>query len=400
MKKKNILFIIPSLDSGGAEKSLVNLLQTFDYKKYKVDLLLFNKSGLFLKLVPPDVCILEIGGAYKSFSKPLFNSIVSLAKLRKPLLILSRLLYTLKINTIKNKAIAEQRSWKHIAKAIPELSKQYDVAIGYLEKSSIYYVVDKVKAKKKIGWIHTTYSNSGLSKDFDKNYFKKLDFISTITQECALDLRSNFSKQSNKIKVIQNILNPEMIKKLSLDKIGNTKLLKGESTILSIARLSEEKGVDMAIKACKIIIDSGIKVKWYIIGDGEEKEYLSRMIEKNGLENSFILLGLKENPYPYLKAADIYVQPSRYEGKSIAIDEAKVLCKPMVVTNFTSVKDQLTDNVTALIAEMTAESLAKKIVYLLHNKELRQNLIKNLCTETNGTETEIYKLYRLIESEL
>ncbi len=357
-------------------------------------MLLFHKSGLFLNLVPTEVNFIEIKGNYKIFTSNLLHSIFSFAKSLKFSLLIQRLLYTLKNNFSKNRSFAEQRSWKNIANAIPILEKEYDVAIAFLEKSSIYYVIDKVKARKKIGWIHNDYTQLGLNANIDFPYLKEMSHIFTVSEACKDSLVNTFPSIQNKFKVIYNVVSKKTIRNLAKEPISFNKGI----NITTLGRLHKQKGYDIAIKACKMLVDKGIDVYWHILGEGVERKHLEELIKTNKLENRFLLLGIKENPYPYINSADIYVQASRFEGKSIAIDEAKILCKPIVVTNFTTVKDQLTDNVTALIAEITPESLAEKIIYLAHNKELQQELTKNLCAETNETETEIYKLYRLIES--
>ena len=169
--------------------------------------------------------------------------------------------------------------------------------------------------------------------------------------------------------------------------------------ILSIGRLHGQKGFDIAIDACKILIDSGYNACWYVIGEGKERKKLEELIEKNNLKNNFKLLGLKSNPYKYLKACDIYVQPSRYEGKSVAIDEAKILCKPIVVTNFSTVYDQIEDSRTGIITEMNDISLSKGIESLIDNKELKKYINSNLRRLSLENEKEINKLYGLILKE-
>lgn len=393
MKKKNIVFVIPSLDAGGAEKSLVNLLNTIDYSLYNVDLVLFHKKGAFLSMLPKEVSIVDLNSNYYIFTKTVSVSVLAFLKKFRLDLAIHRILFFLKNRFIKNKAIAEQRSWRNIQSSINTLEKEYDAAIGFLEKSSIYFILDKINATKKIGWIHTNYSNSGMKASFDLNYFKKLDALVGVSPDCASDLKKHFPSAATKIHVIYNIVSTTTIHSLANEK--NDVVLE-KNTILTIARLSHEKGCDLAIEASRILKENNIKFHWIVIGEGSERQVLENKIKEYQLENEFQLIGVRQNPYPYIKAAQLYVQPSRYEGKSMAIEEAKILQKPIIVTNYLTAKDQIEPNVTGIIAEINAESIADAIENLLSNQTIQSQLIQHLATQNFGTEVEMNKLYHLI----
>lgn len=397
MMKKNLLFVMPSLSAGGGEKSLVNLLSQVNYDLYNVDLYLFSKNGVFYNALPNEVHVLESKKNHIIFTDTLINSVADFLKNGQLNLAYSRLMFSIKNRMIKNTSISEQYTWRYQSKSFDILEKEYDAAIGYLEKSSIYFVVDKVKSKKKIGWIHTNYSNSGMDSKYDKPYYKQLDQVVTVSQECENALNDNFSHLKNKVKVIYNIVSPKIIKNLSDEEIKDKHLYDKYSTnIVTVARLSDEKGIDQAISSCKLLVDKGYKVKWYVLGDGNVKEKLESLIDSYCLNDHFKLLGIRENPYPYIKKADIYVQPSRYEGKSIAIDEAKVLGKPIVVTNFKTAKDQITNGVNGLIVGMSKEEISQGIEKFIKDEDFTNNLVFNLSKEKLGTEEEINKVYELL----
>lgn len=393
--KKNILFIIPSLGAGGGEKSLINLLTQMDFNKYNVDLFLLNHNGLFMEFIPKEVKILGMTEDIEIFNKSLKNSISEYLAKGKCNLAFNRLMFCLKNRFNKNTGIAEQYSWRNLRSAIGMIDKKYDVAIGYLEKTSNYICVDCVQAHKKIAWVHTDYSKLELDKNFDQKYFKQFNQIVTVSDECKSSLINNFKEQENRVRVIKNIVSPNLINKMAEENIDIEKN-ESESIIVSVGRLSKEKGFDIAINACKILIESGQMIKWYLVGEGNERNKLEELISKNKLENNFILLGAQSNPYKYIKVADIYVQPSRFEGKSIAMDEAKILGKPIVATKFTTVKDQIEDNKTGVIAEINEESLAIVISNLLSDSKLKETLKSNLYRMNFGTEDEINKLYEII----
>lgn len=394
--KKNIVFVIPSLTAGGAEKSLVNLLNTIDYTLYNVDLLLLHKKGIFLSLIPKEVSVLNLNANYTTFCKELFSSCLSFLKQGKFSLIYNRIVFFLKNNLIKNKAVAEQNSWINRSKSIDKLPKKYDAAIGFLEKSSIYFAVDKINAKVKIGWIHTTYSSSRMNPNFDTKYFEKCKAIIAVSPDCEANLQHNFPYFNNKFKTIYNIVSPSVIHNLSNKDNQDTNFLNAQNSIVTVARLSPEKGIDLAVETSKILLEKKVIFKWFIIGEGQERENLENKIIEYNLQNYFYLIGLKQNPYPYLKSCTLYVQPSKYEGKSMAIEEAKILCKPIIVTNFTTAKDQINHSVNGIITAINPNSLANDILQLLQNAKFQEKLSLNLSKEKLGTEEEINKFYEII----
>ncbi|PEA20194.1 glycosyl transferase [Bacillus cereus] len=392
--KKKILFIINNLNCGGAEKALISLLENMNYSMYSVDLFLFKHEGVFFNKIPKQVNLLEEQLEYQYFDMPIKKAIVECIKSRRVDVAVARICagYVFKIE--KNRAKCEQRVWKYLSKGLKRLDQNYDVAIGYLEKTPIYFCIDMVHAKRKIGFIHNDYDKLGMDPNIDIEYFLKLDSLMTVSQECANVLKKRFPMYKSKVSVMHNIVSPKVINNMSLEKVDvETGIIK----IVSIGRLNYQKGFEMAIDACKKLKDSGYKLIWYVIGDGEERVYLEKLIVENKLKETFVLLGIKENPYPYIRESDIYVQPSRYEGKSIAIDEAKILQKPIVVTNFSTAKDQIRNEENGVIVEMDSTAIFNGIKRIIDDENLRNRLINNLSKENLGTESEIEKMYELIE---
>lgn len=391
--KTKLLFVIPSLDAGGAEKSLVNLLTELDYTQYEVDLFLLAKNGIFQKQLPDEVQILDSPKLLQWFALPTVQSFWKFFITGKWKLIYHKLKFIQNVRRYKDANLAEQKNWKHFKHFIPSLTKTYDAAIGYLEKTSNYIVADRANAKRKIGWIHNDYKKLGLSKEIDADYFSKLDLVVSVSEECVESLKVVFPQFADKFELIENISSIDQLYKKS-----NVLIEYQYPTcfILSIGRLSKQKNFPLAIETCKLLKSKGIHLQWLVIGEGELRMQLEQQIIEAGLENDFILLGLKVNPYPYIKNAFIYCQPSLFEGKSIAIDEAKLLCKPIVVTNFSTVYDQISDGQTGLIAEMAPESLAEKLEQLFADEDLRKKLIANLeadKTKAIAKEKEIVKQF-------
>ncbi|WP_191556969.1 glycosyltransferase [Metabacillus idriensis] len=386
-----------NLSSGGAEKSLSSLLRIIDFSLYEVDLLLFKKDGIYFQDLPSQINIINEPPEYKYFDMPFKKAIKKSIGIGRMDIALSRIKASTIFRLEKNRARCEQRAWRYVGKSLKKLKKNYDVAIGFMEKSSIYYVVEKVNALKKIGWIHTNYKNSGMDKQIDFRYFNRLDYLVTVSDECAGSLKDTFKSLSSKVKIIQNIVSPQTIRLLASEETADIKCSDEVTNIVTVGRLGHEKGIDIAIESCRLLLDKGVKIKWQVIGYGTERELfeLNKLIEENKLTGTFQLLGVKENPYPYIKHSDIYIQPSRYEGKSIAIDEAKILEKPIIVTNFPTAKDQIENNVNGLIVEMSPASICEAILLLINNIDKKNKLVNELSKVSLDTESEILKFYEL-----
>ncbi|ULL13898.1 glycosyltransferase [Paenibacillus sp. H1-7] len=390
--KKKLLFVMNNLTCGGAEKALISLLETIDYSAYEVDLFLMKHQGLFMNKIPEQVHLLPEPPEYSYYDMSFKKAVLDCIKRGKWDVALYRLLAGTIFKREKDPILCEQKVWKYIGRSLQAVEKPYDIAIGYLEKNPIYFCIDKVNARKKIGFIHCNYDMMGMDPQLDEPYFAKLDYLVTVSEECANILKARFPAIKHKIEIMYNIVSPAAINKLAEEPTGWD-----DETIrlVSVGRLNHHKGFELAVESCNQLVRHGYPVKWYVIGEGEERAKLERMIEEYGLHDAFTLLGIKDNPYPFMKEADIYVQPSRNEGKSIAIDEAKILHKPIVVTNFTTVKDQITDKQNGLIVDMNAQSVFEGIKALIDDEKLRDRLSMNLSREKLGTEAEIDKLYQL-----
>lgn len=392
-KKKEILFVMNNLNVGGAEKALVSLLQVFDYEKYNVDLLLFKKEGLFLKQVPAQVNILPEPANYRYFDMPFAQVLKENVWPWRWNLIYRRIQFKKMMQKAESPAEAEQLSWKPLSKTLKPLQKQYDAAIGFLEKNPNYFVVDKVKAEKKIGFIHNDYHALQLNKKMDAPYFHQFNYLATVSEECVNVLKKEFPNESDKIKYIPNIVSSTLVRQLSKEEVEIS-----ENALVSVGRLFPQKGFDIAINAAKILYDQNINFHWYILGEGSERNRLESLIQQFDLSEAVTLLGLKENPYPYIRKAKIFVQPSRFEGKSIAVDEAKILGKPIILTNFNTAKDQIDHDINGMIVEMDAFSVAEGIKKYFGDVSYCDKITSKLKEQSWGTENEIQKLYHLIEN--
>jgi len=381
-----------NLRCGGAENALVSLLQELDYSKYEVDLFLFQKDGMFLSKVPQQVVILDEVEEFKYIEGRLVSTLVlALRKLRLDLFFM-RLGISYLALAEKNPSIRTQKSWKLLRNVLKKKHKKYDVAIGYMENFPNNYVIEKVDATTKIGFIHNDYNDLKLDPSLDNHYFIEFDYVATISNKCLLSLKQNFPNLTSKFIEIPNTVSSSLINKMAEEPLA---IETSAPIILTIARLQTQKGIDLALEAAALLVEKKIDFIWYFIGDGTERQNLENQAKALNVSHCIQFLGLQANPYPYLKACTLYVQPSRFEGKSIAIEETKILNKPIVVTNYSSVSDQISALQNGYIVEINPISIAKGIEFVLSNVDLQYQFKSNLSEEMKAKQTNIDVLTQL-----
>lgn len=175
------------------------------------------------------------------------------------------------------------------------------------------------------------------------------------------------------------------------------RLIEEMTRLLSIGRFSEAKNYDNVPDICRRMVKEGVDVKWFIIGFGGDEQLIRRKIEEAGMQEHVIILGKRSNPYPYIKACDIYVQPSRYEGKSVTVREAQMLCKPVVVTNYPTASSQIKNCIDGVIVPMDNEGCARGLAEVIMDKAQQERIVEYLKTHDYGNESEVDKIYRIIE---
>lgn len=386
-----ILIVINNLLCGGAQKSLISLLDRWEQDEgVSIDLLVLNQDDIFFDNVPSWITVLPQISEVHAMHLPFQRAMKKKMKARlKVALIISKL----RMKVEKHREYSEvQKIWKAWKHNIPTLSKSYDLAVSYVDGFSNYYVIDKVKAKRKILWVHNEYDKLPYAVEYDVSYFAKADWIVTISDVCGESLKRNFPGLQEKILVIPNLSSRRMIEHLA-GEICPKEYDGKENILISIGRLDEQKGFDFAIEAARLMKQKGGRFSWFIMGEGELEEELLSQIEANVVEEQVYLLGTKKNPYPYIKFADIFVQPSRYEGKSIVLDEAKILAKPVVITNYPSAKDSIVDGYTGMIAEMNADAIAETVLKLINNKPMQERFTKELDADRRNEDIE-FSYYR------
>lgn len=388
---KKVLFIIDSLTCGGAEKSLVSLLPLLDREKYELHLWMLSRGGEFESLLPADV-IVEHGprrskmGKLKSFLGQVMFS------------------FMLRFNRcIGHKEHPAETLWKSKGWAMTGIPGEWDVAIAYQQGLPTYLVANKVKAKHKLAWINVDIFKAGYNVVFNLRHLNKMDHVIAVSQTLSSMIAKHMTTIAPKLVTILDVLNPQLITTLADAEIppdlpnhdmGSCPLL------VTVARVSPPKNYLLAVETASALRAKGIDFHWIFVGDGPDMLNVKSRIDELKLNDIVIPIGVRTNPYPYMKACDVYVQTSRFEGFGLTVGEAKILHKPIVSTNFTVVTNQLTDGKNGLIAEMNPEALSTAIIKMLKDPHLRQCVVENLKTEYNQTSvTEVKKVEQLLDED-
>lgn len=374
MLKKKILFNIHYLEIGGAETSLIGLLHSINSDVYDVDLLINDPRGELMKYVPDWTNVIPSPEAYRMIERPL----VEVLKRRHFRIAFARLMAKYKFRRyIDRKKPSDGNAifgyiGKYVTPVLPSLTNlgDYDVAVSYVTPHNI--ILEKVRAKKKIAWIHTDYSKIDVDTEIESPVWAGYDKIVSISPAVTASFLSVFPSLENKIIEIENFLPEDLIRERVKEFVPeDMPKVNGVINLLTIGRYSVQKRLeDIPLMANILIKESGKDFRWYLIGYGNERELqkIKDAIEKYEVGNTVILLGKKENPYPYIKASDIYVQPSRYEGKSITVREAHLLGKPVIITDYPTAKSQVRDGIDGFIGPYETEAFAHFLMDFIKDK--------------------------------
>ncbi len=434
--KIRIFISMHYMEIGGAEMALVGLLQALDYTKYDVDLFLHAHRGEMMQFIPKEVNLLPEIKEYAHIECPMKQALldgcwgVLFGRLKAKWLTKRYL----RKKDVTESAAGLQYVADCVSPFLPSLHQfgEYDLAISFLQPHN--YVIEKVKAKKKICWIHTDYTRIDINVEQELPVWDAYDHVVSISDDVTKTFLQTFPSLESKIIKIENILSPGFVRKRSEEfqvefnanvnanpnefSALNVRLSSKESknvndnnnssviNLLSVGRFCEAKNYDNVPDICQRINskfkfqNSKLKVKWFLIGFGGDEELIRRKIAEAGMQDHVIILGKKSNPYPYIKACDIYVQPSRYEGKSVTVREAQMLCKPVVVTNYPTAKSQIQDGKDGRIVPIDNEGCAQGLAEFIMNTEMQKQITEYLMTHDYGNEAEVEKLYEIINEDV
>ena len=359
------------MNVGGVEKALLSLLNDMDRQEYKITVLLLKNSGGFLKDIPTDVEV-KILDQYEEIETVVNNP---------PLLEIKRLCRERKVATALKLFIGYV--WYKVGGSmlfyyrmafskVPQLTEEYDVAISFTSIISYltYFVKYKVKSPIKVGWIHFDVKKLNMDKKTVFNLHKDMQKIYIVSKESYENFITVFPELKDKCEVKYNIVSKKYISQMAKEEITDASFdcKYNGVKIITLGRLSKEKGQDIIPKVALRLKQAGIDFKWYLIGEGNLRNELEKDINEKNLVENVILLGMKTNPYPYLAKSDIYVQTSIHEGFCISLAEAKVMDLPILTTEFAGAKEQICDQKTGSIVKRNVEELYNELLKFILNE--------------------------------
>jgi glycosyltransferase involved in cell wall biosynthesis len=394
MSKHKVIFVMSSMDNGGAERALLNLLEELPEDRYDINLLLLNPTGLFMGQIPEKVNVLQVNETVRDCFTSIRGRKASAWRVAADV-----------ISMIVSRDEETRRGfrWKHFfSPVIDKIPGHYDTAVSFINGQVLYFVNEKVVADRKIVFYHGDYRSAHYSEKYERPCLEHMDGIYAVSNKCIDIVRSVFPEMAFKMKSLPNIVSSEAIRRRASEFVP-PEYDAGALRILTVARITHEKGVDTAIRAAAELKQRGCPFHWYEMGKGlpgdNEQAACEKLVDELGVEDVFTFLGARENPYPYIANCDIVVQPSRFEGKSVALDEAKILKRPIVATAYPTVHDQLGDH-EGVIAGADSMSLADAIQELIENPALRAAFSARLSSCDYGNADCTADYIRALEGEL
>lgn len=381
---KKIIFGLQTMVMGGVEKELISILRHLDTKEWDITLvLMYIIDQTVVDMVPDYVKVINL-----NIDKEYYCSdTITACRLR---LKQGKIREALSLITKKTLRIGQTGSNVNI-KEIPTIDGHFDTAVCFHMHSPLMvrYIAEKISAGKKIVWIHNDFSTSGYRPDKIINYLSRYDNIIGVSSQITEEFRVLCPQLYSKTKIVYNALDRDEIEAKSEEDIDSDfmKIIRNRLFLLTVGRMEEQKGYDTALKTALHLKSKGLSFLWAFIGDGSKMSEIQKQIVEYGLENEISIFGRKDNPYPFMKLCDIYVQPSRHEGYCLTVIEAKLLGKVIVCTDFTGVREQINDGKNGIIVSRdNPEVLANAIISINKNKE-KQLLFRSILNSERQSYT-------------
>ena len=359
--KQKIYFQLAAMNIGGVEKSWLNLVDTIDREKYEIHLGLIKPHGGYMDYIPKDVTVHHVDcfDRYRSeINDPpqmVLRNYLRQGRIAAAMVLL--LLYSIAKFT-------KNRLWfyRYITRDVPIESEEYDIAIAYAGPSQMidYYVCKKIRAKRRFGWIHFDITKFGIDRGMTRSLYRNYEKIFVVSETAKARFDEVFPQFASKTEVRYNIVSAEQVRRMAEEGESFSEDFSGVR-ILTVGRISAEKGQLEAVKALKLLVDRGNNVKWYFVGDGNMRRPCEELAQDLGIAHRVVMLGTKTNPYGYMRDCNIYMQPSRHEGYCITLAEARSFDIPIVATNFTGAAEQLSSHTKSVVTAMSPEDMANGI---------------------------------------
>lgn len=397
--KPRIIILMHYLELGGAEMSLIGLLGALDPQRVDVDLFVYSHRGPLMRFIPEWVNLLPQIPAYSVIESPLAEAVrrghIGIA--------VGRMLARWKCTRYRRRNPATdddgaimQYVGDYVTPWLPKINPtvEYDLCISFLTPHNIGR--DKARARRRLAWIHTDYSTVSINAERELPVWGAYDHIAAISPEVRRAFVATFPSLEPKIVDIENMLSAEFVRKRGAEN-DCTAEMPGKPRLLSVGRYCTAKNYDNVPDIARRMVAADLRdLRWYIIGYGGDEELIRRRIADAGMEHHVILLGKKDNPYPYIKACDIYVQPSRYEGKSVTVREAQILGKPVAVTAYPTATSQINHGVDGVIVPLDNEGCARGLADFIADTALRERIAAYLSTHDYAGTAEVEKIYALL----
>lgn len=396
MKKKRVLIASYNMIVGGSTTALIGLLNAFDKTAYDIDLVLYKNEGKLFDFIPSNVHILPQAFTYDGKLGGIKKCIRGL---------LSGYLVKAKLENIKihEPGLSQQVLYDFtVSKLSRKIEDHYDIAIGFLEGWSDRFIVSKVDADIKIGWMHSTFSKIGVIPRLEETWMEKVDKIVFVAQACADDFARILPQFSGKTLYVPNFIDSNYIRTRAFESNADDDYYRAFVTsksfkIVSVCRLSiETKGLDRMITAATRLMHEGYEFVWYVVGEGDDREKVEKMIEERNLQKYFVLIGVRINPYPFLKAADVMCMASRWEGMPSTVTEAKILGVPSVVTEYLSAHEQIKQGKEGIVVDNNDVAIVNGLRWCLDNREELNRMHEFLSTQCYGNEKDFHKIENLL----
>lgn len=401
VKKSKILFVVNTLGRAGAETALLELLRHLDSPEYEISLYVIMGQGVMINELPSHVRLMNTRFSNQSVltkkGKRIMMRTVCTSFLRNGGWF-RKLRFIMKNYTSMSRTGHVQPDkllWRMISDGSPHFSERFDMAVAYLEGASAYYVAEHVKADRKCAFVHIDYESAGYTREMDQGCWERFDRIFTVSDEVRSHFLVVYPECSSKTEIFHNLIDQEGIRKRAEEEGGFQDTYQG-MRLLTVGRLTYQKAYDITVEAMKLLKDAGLRARWYVLGEGDQRSMLEKKIASLGLKEDFVLLGAVANPYPYYAQADLYIHATRFEGKSIAIQEAQTLGRTVIASDCNGNREQIIDGEDGILCELTPQAIADSIADLLKDHEKRKRLGQAAAKKTTAQKEEIEKLLRVL----
>lgn len=372
--KKKIIFVSQALWIGGIETALVNLINKLDYNKYEVTCLVTeNYLDMAERLTKNCRLIVADRHSLVTFTKPYkFKKLYDILEEPQGATRFRRFLWH--ILNILFKALENHLYSGYIKEQLKDES--FDTAVIYSDRVA-EITVKAINAKKFLMFYH----HGAMRKEYHDQYgYKKSEKIIAVSDNIAKKLKAYRKKCAQKIVTVNNVIDIDSIIEKSKEPVEEGLFSENTFNIVSCGRLAKEKGFDLAVEACRLLVENNHKnINWIFVGDGPQKESIEKQIALYGLENYIKLTGMKKNPYPYIARADLFVQPSRVEAFGLTIAEAMVLGVPVLSTQTDGAKEIFAVKDNGFLCKISGEDIFKGIEKMKKERKKYSDANSVLC---------------------